>query len=611
MVKSSPTASDGFEDLTVSPEIKTDASRFSTSQRILKAVASIGFLLLASNLALLALQQPQGYAINIYDALPRTFIPSLVVAYLIGAMLLLGGNRLNKRLGLLMLVMTHLMILLVPYLLGYYSMGRGDDMTYIGEYLHIAGSGHIASWDIYPAGLVFGSVLSLVTNLQANIVSFIVPIIFSFIFIIGLILCCKLLSPGGRYVDIAILSSFVLYIGPYNFLNTPNALFFAFLPIFIYVVFKYVMNRNFPIAVVLLVLTWLMPFTHPFIFLFAFVLLLALIILGPFLRRFGDLDYRKLVSPLAIMTTAFLTWFISNDMLINDFRSNYVKFLSSTAESVVGKTSDKLSLISLDLSNLSRLLLFYYGRYLLPLVVIGVALLWIMYKRRSISQETKNKFKLLVVLYSIYLSVEAFLLFNPFVSHQPDRITNLNFIVFAQVPLFAYALYLFFPSFRTSKHVATNLIVVLLILTSIWGISLYGAFDSPNTFKPNAALTVNEVAGMHWLYGSRDNTTVSAPVSQLDRFHELFNDQGVDVEVPISDHLGYNTTEISFANATLGEGNQTYVVLFTLDRLLYQDVPGYSGIARFVQNDFNRFNWDPTVEKLYVGANIAIYHSAR
>jgi hypothetical protein len=113
---------------------------------------------------MLALQQPSGYVINIYDSLPRTFIPALVVAYLIGAALLLGGNRLNKKLGLLMLVMTHLLILSVPYLLGHYSMGRGD---------------------IYPAGLVFGSVLSLVTNLQANIVSFIVPTIFSFIFIIG------------------------------------------------------------------------------------------------------------------------------------------------------------------------------------------------------------------------------------------------------------------------------------------------------------------------------------------------------------------------------------------------------------------------------------------
>jgi hypothetical protein len=116
---------------------------------------------------------------------------------------------------------------------------------------------------------------------------------------------------------------------------------------------------------------------------------------------------------------------------------------------------------------------------------------------------------------------------------------------------------------------------------------------------------------MKWLFGNRDNINITAPVSQMNRYHELFDDGVEDHIIQMSDHFGYNTTATTFANASLKVGQQAYVVIPTLDVLLYQEVPGYTYVGRYLQQDFDRFTIDPTVEKVYDGVNIDIFRSAR
>lgn len=183
------------------------------------------FSLLIRNLFVLKFVQPVGYAVNIYSMFSFTFYLSFILCYFIAAVLVLNKNT---KLGFFILCLNHLEILLIPYMLGYYSMGRADDMSYIGEYLQIVNSGHFAAWDIYPASHSIGAFMSLLSGIEAHYVSFIIPIVFSFIFIVGIYLLSRELISQPTVCSLVIVSSFILYIGIYNFLNVPHALFFHY-----------------------------------------------------------------------------------------------------------------------------------------------------------------------------------------------------------------------------------------------------------------------------------------------------------------------------------------------------------------------------------------------
>ena len=155
------------------------------------------------------------------------------------------------------------------------------------------------------------------------------------------------------------------------------------------------------------------------------------------------------------------------------------------------------------------------------------------------------------------------------------------------------------------------MILLVILLTGTWGLSLFGTFDSPNIFRTNVALTYNEVEGMEWFYQARESENVIVPLSQIGRFHDLFDDGYSDKRIGIPDHFGYDTQNKNFAQINLELREQVYIVIQTIDELLYQKVPGYIEVHRYNESDFKRFRNDPSVNKIYNSLNIEIFKSNR
>src|SRR5690606_7752072 len=109
----------------------------------LKLFLTVGFVLVALNILALFYHQPAGYVVDIYSQLPPFFFWTALLCYLIAAFAVFLGHANGRMLGALLLALNHAVILLIPYMLGYYSMGRADDMSYIGEYEHISNTGSI------------------------------------------------------------------------------------------------------------------------------------------------------------------------------------------------------------------------------------------------------------------------------------------------------------------------------------------------------------------------------------------------------------------------------------------------------------------------------------
>lgn len=577
------------------------------TNRIFTLLAIVCFILLVRNLFILRFVQPVGYVVDIYSMFPLSFYFGLMFCYLVATFLVLNGKKI---LGILILCLNHFEILIIPNMLGYYSMGRADDMSYIGEYLQIATSGYFSSWDIYPASHIIGASISLVSNLEAHSTSFIIPIVFSFMFIAGIYLFSRELFPDSCINSLVLVSSFILYLGAYNFLNVPHALFFAFMPLYLFHFYKYFgIHNNIQNSIIFILMTLLIAFTHPFIILLLFVVFLVHMLpkIIPTINMKVLRVPKISLSSFLILITSFLLWFINCTAYQNSFKGNYISFINKVTEPVSFETADKLTKIHFDISDYMQLLSFFYGRYAIPTLIIFISFIIIYFNRQIIKRESFRNYPYVVMLYIVFLIIQIILLFNPIISHQPDRIMNLNFVVYAQVPLFACALYLLF--LKKSKSYS-RIILVSGILLLIWSFSLFGAFNSPIVYRPNFALTQNEVSGMEWFYEVKDESVISIPLSQINRFHDLFGDfQIADTIYRPHDHFGYTNNSSNFADINLYEIQKSNIIVLTFDELLYQEVPGYMTVGRYTKEDFDRFRNDASVNKIYDSINIEIFRS--
>lgn len=581
------------------------------NMRVVKGVLAIAFILLSFNIIQLASQKPIGYVTDIYSILPATLIPSLILCFFIASLAVILRIGWTRVVGIALLSLVLLVILVIPYSLGYHSMGRADDMSYIGEYVHIVRTGHVASWDIYPASPIIGSTISVLTGIEANIVSFIIPVVFTSLFVVGLYIFGRLFFNNRQYDDILLISSFILYLGPYNFLNVPHALFFAFLPIFLLITFRYVQSRNRSYSIMMVGLSLLIPITHPFIFLFVFILFSALLVLRPIVQKFVDGDIGRLKMPILIQLVLFLAWFISSDALIERLYWRLRSFFMDTSTDALSVTTNKFTSAALDPYSLLNFIITYYGRYIIPTVFIFVFLM-ICYKRIDKNSDTKRSLQVLLTLYLIALAVEIILFVNPIVSHQIDRLSNLLFIAYFQVPLFAFSLlYLYRIATDYRKIINLRKIIVIIVVLVTFGLSLLGTFDSPNINRPSVALTYNEVEGMKWIYENRDGHYTNSPISQTGRFHALLDDDDYDTRIRIPDHFGYNVTSNRFTDIVTNYRGPSYIVIFTTDMTLYEEVPAYKSVGRYSYEDYDKFLKDDSVNRIYSGLNIEISHAHR
>ncbi|AGB02445.1 hypothetical protein Metfor_1408 [Methanoregula formicica SMSP] len=574
-------------------------------ERMSKILLTIGYSLTINNFLVFFFCVPQGYIVDIYSALPLSFFLSLIVCYIIGSTAIFCSQGIYRKLGILLLFFNYSAVLIIPYMLGYYSMGRADDMTYIGEYLQISTSGSISGWDIYPASHIIGAALSIVTGLDPHIISFVIPLVCSFLFAGGLFLCCCLFLEDQILINIAIPASFIFYLGPYNFLNVPHGLFFAIIPLILYLVFKFIKHQNFINTVLVFPFILLVPFMHPFIVFLVVSTFLALIIFSQILKKVENLNYLRILHLFLMVVIGFLSWFIFCSTLMGDFYQSYRSYLQRVTEPVFFETTDKLTRINMNPDKLFKLLTVYYGRYTIPLLIIIIAIIIIYLKRDRITLVLKNYIAFWAFFYLFFLMLELILFFNPIISHQSDRLTNLNFIIYAQVPLFVVSLYVISMRFKSPL---VKIFLFLLILSGIWSLSLFGTFNSPNIFKTNDALTNNEVHGMKWFFGTKITEKVLTPLSSIRRFQDLLSDKNYDSMVMVPDHFGYSDNTQSFTEINLKRGEQSYVVLLTIDELMYQKIPGYIEVGRYTENDYSRFRNDQSINaKIYHSLNIQIF----
>jgi hypothetical protein len=589
---------------------KTALTTESYSTLLEKLIYILLFGLILYNLGLINSCYPVGYKVNIFDQVPAQFWYFMIITYAIASFQLLKKpNSKFRYVGVVVLLINYVLFLFLPNRLSYLNIGDIDDLSYLGEIKSIITAFHTNIDNIYPASHVFYSITSIISGIEVNNLSTLIPVFFSLTFVCGIIVFSKntLEDKITRNDSLLLILLFpvatIYYLRYMHFSIAPNGSFFMLIPIYLLVIYKYVFtnkNRS-SFAILMTILMLVLPFSHPFIILFFTYVISILSVSG---NRFSS-NIKKPFSLILLLIVVTTFWVISNSFYLHALEaySHISQAVAMSGMETFRKAYDVISLKSILLT-----LIFLYGRYVVPLSIILVAAIKIYKSKDSKSQQQywiRDSFKKHAILYILFALLDIILILNPFLTHTVKRLTTLNFVIFAQVPLFVLSINCLISD-KKAKN--SGLFVISIILSVIFTLSIFGSLSSPLIYEPNTGVTLNEVEGMQWCLNFKNETVnITSPLSpQIGaRYRDLL--QGWNVTEPriinIPSHFGYHGNgEIAF--------NNLYIAIMGYDELLYSSVFVYeksNGRAEYNSEDFSRFRNDIHVQKIYDSLDIEIY----
>ncbi|WP_269850418.1 hypothetical protein [Methanosarcina horonobensis] len=117
----------------------------------------------------------------------------------------------------------------------------------------------------------------------------------------------------------------------------------------------------------------------------------------------------------------------------------------------------------------------YYGKYYIPLIFVVINTIIVWQNRKRFCHHFVRRYPRFLLLYIASFFLELGFLLNPFIPYPPDRFVNLSFIIFAQIPLLGYSLYIVL----LRKGYATGLGATILILGFLWTLGFFQLFQFP------------------------------------------------------------------------------------------------------------------------------------
>jgi hypothetical protein len=209
------------------------------------------------------------------------------------------------------------------------------------------------------------------------------------------------------------------------------------------------------------------------------------------------------------------------------------------------------------------------------------------------------------MLYIATFFIEMGFLLNPFIPYPLDKFANLSFIIFAQIPLLGYSLYIIFLRKGSTFGLGTTVLVLCLL----WTLGFFTCFNSPYTGGITEAVSQNEAAGIQWLSGVKETPSyIMYPGDVPDPFScNLSRSSAFDsTSKPIYVSSGSEGTISSQAGKTGKE--PFYFVVTTFSEVLSLDKQKSDKMRVSAEPAFeNQGNYSKN--KIYDSLNVEIYRT--
>jgi hypothetical protein len=519
-------------------------------------------------------------------------------------------------LGLLPIVFSNIILILIPYFRGYLFYGRGDLLTHIGYMTAIQTTGSFFS-DTYPADHVIGVVVSLFSNISIINITFLVPVVFSTLFIFFMLLLANQLFEKRTLLLTAALASIMIF-GWTNVSFTPNAQAFLFLPFTIFMLLK--MQRSTtpaPFAVLVVSSIFSIALFHPLTVLFLVGILLVIQLLSYRRSRIttneGRFRVRSVLTFLLITLVCFFSWQAYLKLAIS--RVNLLAQFAG-GESVgtaVGAYADLITYAQPTLSDLMRVILYTYGQMIALTICSFACLAYFLKARKSKRSEFTFSFEFAAAGYAAFSILAAMALVLP-VHFSWARIYVVA-LVFSLI-LIPNTIYIAAlkhkPSsgslLSESKKWGPLFFVIVLVVY----FSLFNLYLSPLVQTPNQQVTAGEFTGMKTFFETR-NVSIRASelfISQNNFFTAIYGINVGKIDLfdssdskPV-DHFGYeNSTSLSASY-----NSSRYLLLPDLGVHFYEYIyPQFAEKWRFTPEDFKKVELDKDVYRVYSDGSLNVY----
>ncbi len=604
--------------------------------RAIKIVAIVCLGLVATAIVVARNSPATGYESSIYSATPPIVWVALVVNFVCGTGIVIhqlytkGHQRQNIWVIGLFLILVGFVTLWSLYIIRGYVILGGDVPTHLGIIRDISSSGHFAEGNYYPLMHVYVVQLSQICGIDSIILSKSLPIVFALLYVAFMYLLARYTLPArSQWILVAIAAAagitFLHHYGG-SLMPVPNHLANLFLPLAVYLLMRNLAGNGLghrrQFSILLIITIFLFPLFHPvtsiaLLFMMATLLVMAKIV-DSFAARADPrvaMSARGFSIPLMLLLFVWaFTWISSRYFWGPVIQESY----SAVA---VAEESTHLSSLVADMqyaqsygySVVEQFFSVYGGSFVyLFLTLISIPLV-LEYFRKD------RQYSRLIYLYgpiAVFILVSGALYMSKFII---DPVRSFTYAVMLSAVFVGFVLSYLIQKARSSHgsrflpKLYISLVVLILVTAFTGGILRF--YPSPYTMLPSAQVTQSEIDGMRWFFFKRDTMLpISTIYSSPRRFADLFLTPEERRSAP---HLAYDTESTRppwhfgyNKSPSLGESYDadTYMVLTSRDRLIYEEVYERMAAIRFNSDDFETLEHDPLVDKLYTNGEMDVWY---
>jgi hypothetical protein len=593
------------------------------TDRFFKIILIMGFFFILITLTILRSVEPAvSYEFSIYDAFPWYFWVFLFSAILCGQVGIIGSaiTRSEKNYwfyGLCAILVSNVLLLFLPVIRGYFIFGDGDVLTHIGFMKDILQTSYIGE-NQYPVDHILGVIIHLSSGLSLTDITFIIPPLFSFFFILTMYFVGKTIFPNKFERLILLLLSTIVFFRDFHVAFTPNSQAIFFVPLILYLAFKiyYGVNYN-KYYILILLISSLLVFYHPLVAIMVILILFLMEIIQIILKKYQTtfqkkVNYSYIIVFMLIVFSIWSSYLVTMIWVVKPIILRI--FGDESVRSELQNNFDVLSRVAIDPFYLFNLILNIYGQWIvlgiLSLLALGLTLKSVRDRKTDL-----NFYKGIsivgFIVFSI-LSAAIFLMINNFGF---GRI--FSFAIIFSLLLIPTGVYLFL---NNNSHEGAlsgikiiKLLGVILVFFCLTYFSLFNLYYSPIIKETNVQVPESSYYGMSTFFSVRDD---SLPVFELGpvtfRYYDaLFGVSAKRLNIEYETKNMLPPEHFGYQNETLSAdfyGNSKYLVMNDKGTDFYPHMyPEFKNNWRFLPEDFERLKSDRKVQQIFSSKNFEIF----
>lgn len=542
------------------------------------------------------------YELSIYDAYPIYFWVLVVGATLVGSLVILASatppiNR-SWMFGLILVFMTDVLVLLLPYLRGYRMYGRADAMTHLGYIQDLIAFGGIGN-NVYPPVHILALTVSEATGAGFMATVMLMPVLLSAVYFGALFYLMDQLFSSRERILFGLPFAMLPVLGQAHAMFRPFDLSLLLVPFVLYLFVKSQRTPSSATRAALVVALVSLLVYHPLTasFLIAMFFLYFVVLYAPKIR----IQYGTPTNVLSLSAAVTAAWYANYAGIIRRFETIYNQLFGFQEGEAPIQAYTEAAEASPALIDVVRVMSFKYGVEFV-LFGLGFAFFLVVSYLSIRGRYVPDGYSLMFVGTVGIFSVGGlgFLLSDLIVPHdRPFQIAKIAAVVLAGQLFYLLWEYVDWASYGTNTRTALRASVSLAIVVLVV-FSTFGLYTSPLMAGSNHQVTDMEMDGANWLtaYGDDSNGLMTWGMSYR-RFYHAQNGVGTptyDNTSSVPDHFNY--TEHEYFGQSLADDR--YLIITRQGRIVYPGVfPDYRERWRFTPDDFERLDRDRTVVRVY------------